>query len=87
MAKKLNAEKLNENERKALDIILDTCDDIGEDYFTRMEDIVMPLLKAFDWNGQVVGGYITDLMKKGFLDEEPDDFYGMGLWVNAERAW
>lgn len=74
---------LNENERKALDAIIGTCDDLDGDLFTRLTDAVMAVMKAFDYNGQVAGGYIADLMKKGYLDEEPDEFYGMGIWVNA----
>lgn len=80
---KPNIENLNESERKALDAIIATCDELDGDLFTRMSDAMLAVIKLFDWNGHVAGGYVADLMKKGFLDEEPDDFYGMGLWVNA----
>ena len=74
---------LNENERKALNAIIDTCDDLDGDLFTRMTDAMLAVMEAFDWNGHVAGGYMASLIKKGYLEEEPDDFYGMGLWVNA----
>lgn len=74
---------LNENERKALDAIIETCDDLDGDLFTRKEDAAMAVLKAFDYNGQVAGGYISQLIDKGYLDFEEDDGYGIGVWVNA----
>ena len=74
--------KLNANERRALNVIIDTCDDLDRDLFTRLIDAAQALMDAFDGNGQVAGGYIADLMKKGYLDLEEDDFYGAGLWVN-----
>lgn len=74
---------LNENEAKALNAIIETCDDLDGDLYTRLSDAVLAVMKTFDYNGQVAGGYIADLMKKGYLDEEPDEYYGMGLWVNA----
>lgn len=76
-------ENLNENEKKALDAILATCDDLDGDYFTRLIDAADAVLKAFDNNGHVAGGYISDLIRKGIITLEDDDFYGTGLWVNA----
>lgn len=81
--------KLNENERTALDAIVETCDDLDGDLFTRLEDAMEAVTKALGGNWKrtedrfAAGWYIADLMKEGYLDEEPDEFYGMGLWVNA----
>lgn len=74
--------RLNENERRALDVIVETCDDLDGDLFTRMSDVVLALVGVFH-DGKVAGGYIADLIRKGYLDVEPDDFYGDGVWVNA----
>ena len=74
---------LNENETKALNAILSTCDDLDGEMFTRLQDAVMAVMEVFDFNGQVAGGYISDLISKGYLDEEDDEFYGTGLWVNV----
>lgn len=82
MTKKLDIESLNENERKALEAIVETCDDIDGDLFTRRNDAVLALVKLFK-DGFRAGGYYIDLLNKGYIDEEPDDFYGTGLWVNA----
>ena len=82
---------LNENERVALDVIVATCDEIGDDLFTRMRDAVEAVIEAFGgYNekniGQVAGGYINSLMDKGFLElEEPDPMLGQGVWVNVWR--
>lgn len=73
---------LNENERRALDVIIETCDDLDGDLFTRLQDIVLALIKEFG-DGHAVGGYITQLQKKGFIDFDDDDGYGVGIWVNA----
>lgn len=74
--------KLNENEKKALDAIISTCDDLDGDLFTRLSDAITALMQEFNTNGHVAGGYIITLMNKGYIDLEPDDIYGVGLWVN-----
>lgn len=74
--------KLNENETKALNAIVGTCDEIEGDLFTRLKDAVFALVDEFG-DGYVAGGYLVDLMEKGYLDVEEDDFYGTGIWVNA----
>lgn len=71
---------LNENERKALEIICDDCDDIEGEGFTRLTGVMIELVKHFK-NGQVAGGYITDLMSKGLITVEPSE---NEVWVNAE---
>ena len=38
---------LNENEIKAMNAILETCDDIDGEYFTRLGDAVLALVKIF----------------------------------------
>lgn len=77
--------KLNENEAKALDAIIATCDDLDGDLFTRMDAVAFALIELFK-DGHVAGGYIIDLEKKGYLDfEEPDPMYSTGIWVNAEQ--
>ena len=73
---------LNDNERKALDAIVGTCDDLDGDLFTRRNDALLALVKLFK-DGFRAGGYYIDLMNKGYLEEESDDGYGVGLWVNA----
>ena len=73
---------LNENEKKALDAIIATCDDLDGDLFTRRGDALRALVELFR-DGFRAGGYYIDLMNKGYLSEEEDDGYGMGLWVNA----
>lgn len=72
--------KLNENETKALNAIIDTCDDLDGYLFTRLTDAIVALCALFG-DGHVAGGYYASLLDKGYLSLEPDDFYGMGLWV------
>ena len=43
--KKVN--NLNENEIKAINAILETCDDIDGEYFTRIDDAIMAIVKVF----------------------------------------
>lgn len=75
---------LNENEKKALAAIVATCDNLDGDLFTRWSDLMNAVIKAFDMNGQVAGGYVKDLLDKGIIEpDEDDDTYGTGVWVNA----
>lgn len=75
---------LNENEIKAMNAILETCDDIYGEYFTRQKDAIKALIKVFG-DAKVAGGYFTDLSDKGFLEiDDEDDFYGTGIWVNVD---
>ena len=74
--------ELNENEKRALNAIIETCDDLDGELFTRVTDAGTAVLEEFDYNGHVAGGYITDLINKGFIEIEEDDFYGDGMWVN-----
>ena len=74
--------KLNENEKRALEAIKDTCDDLDGYLFTRRNDAMLALVELFR-DGLRAGGYYIDLLNKGFIEEEPDSFYGMGLWVNT----
>ena len=71
---------LNENERKALEIICADCDEIEGEGFTRLTDVMIELVKHFK-NGQVVGGYITDLMNRNLIMVEPSE---NEVWVGAE---
>ena len=72
---------LNENETIALNAIIDTCDEIENDLFTRLSDAMLALVDAFK-DGKTAGGYFTDLQAKGYLELE-EDAYGVGVWVNA----
>lgn len=75
---------LNANETKALNAILEDCDDIEGEYFTRQKDAIKALTKVFG-DAKVAGGYFTDLSDKGFLAiDDEDDFYGTGIWVNVD---
>ena len=73
---------LNENEIKAMNAILETCDDIDGEYFTRLGDAVLALVKTFG-NGNVAGGYFTALENKGVLEMD-EDSCGPCLWVNVD---
>lgn len=71
---------LNENEAKAMKVICADCDEIDGYGFTRPKDMVMALVKEFK-NGQVAGGYIADLMEKGFIEVDVVDDT---VWVEPE---
>lgn len=72
---------LNENERKALSAICADCDEIDGYGFTRIPDMAWALFNAFDRNGQVAGGYITDLRDKGLIDIDAAEDE---VWVDPE---
>ena len=79
----MKKQHLTDGERRALDIILGTCDEVGNDYYTRLPDMVLALVEKLG-NAQAAGGYITALSEKGILDFEDDyDGYGRGVWVNV----
>lgn len=78
--KKVN--NLNENEIKAINAILETCDDIDGEYFTRIDDAIMALVKVFG-NGNIAGGYFTALENKGVFETD-EDSCGPCLWVNVD---
>ena len=71
---------LNENETKAIKAICDDCDDIDGYGFTRVTNMVLALMRVFN-NGQVVGGYISDLMDKGLIEVEVGEDE---VWVNPD---
>lgn len=79
---------LNENENKALEAIVSTCEDLDGDLFTRLDDAIDAVAEMISGNPESrearfsAGAYITDLLKKGYIDEEPDDIHGMGIWVS-----
>lgn len=72
--------KLNENEVKAIKAICADCDDIDGYGFTRVADMMLALVNEFK-NGQVAGGYVTDLMDKGLIDV---DDHEDEVWVEPE---
>lgn len=72
---------LNENERKALGAIIDTCDEIDGEGFTRQVPMMLAVMKVFDNNGQRAGGYIADLINKNLIMIEPTEDE---VWVMKE---
>ena len=72
---------LTKGESRALNLIIDTCDDLDDYLFTRREDAIAALVDHYG-DAQVAGGYYTNLLKKGYIEEEGDDGYGVGVWVN-----
>lgn len=75
---------LNENEMRALFAVIDTCDELDGELFTRLPDVMAKLsLDVFD-DPNACGGYVTQLQRKGYLSFEEDDGYGMGIWVDVK---
>lgn len=72
--------KLNENEVLAMKAICADCDDIDGYGFTRVDDMVLALVHQFK-NGQVSGGYITDLADKGLIEV---DYHEDTVWIDPE---
>lgn len=72
---------LNANEIKALEVICHDCDDLDGEGFTRPGSVITKLLAAFDNNAKVAGGYLTQLIKKGYvqIDTEEDE-----IWITRE---
>ena len=71
---------LNDNERKALGAICADCDELDGWGFTRIADMILAVMREFD-NGQVVGGYISDLMKKNLIDVDAKEDE---VWVSPK---
>ena len=75
-------QKLNENEIKAMNAILETCDYIDGEYFNRLGDAILALCEVFG-NGTDAGAYLMALVNKGALEMD-EDAYGIGLWVKVD---
>lgn len=71
---------MNENERMAMEAICADCDELDGWGFTRPTDMVVALVKKFN-DGNVVGGYIADLMHKNMIDVDVMDDT---VWVSPE---
>ena len=78
-----NTMKLTADEKRALAAIIETCDNLDGDLFTRPADAVLAIIDTLGCSGQAAGGYITSLGNKGILDTE-EDGYGLGFWVNVD---
>lgn len=72
---------LNENELRVLNAIIDDCDDLDGDLFTRIPDAMMVAARECNGNYYKAGGYIADLIKKGYLMFDDDGINAMGVWV------
>lgn len=75
-----NIESLNDNERKAMSVICGDCDDLDGYGFTRPGDMALALIKEFG-NGQVAGGYISDLIERGLIEV---DLTENEVWIDPE---
>ena len=62
----MTTEKLTANEIKALAAIIDTCDDIDGDLFTRIPDALDAMFEVFG-DCAMADRYYTDLLKKGYI--------------------
>lgn len=71
---------LNENERRAMRVICSDCDEIDGYGFTRPIDMVIALVNEFK-NGNVAGGYITDLIDKNLIEV---DVHDDTVWVEPD---
>ena len=83
MSENLN-ENLNENEVKVLRAICAGCDDIDGWGFHRPSMMMVDVMGEFDGvknQGQVVGGYIRDLIDKGLIEFNA---YDDEVWVRPE---
>ncbi len=72
---------MNENELKAFNVICADCDELDGYGFTRVSTAILELVKAFDNNGHVAGGYFRSLSDKGVFDYEVIDDE---IWVNRD---
>lgn len=76
--------KLNENEAKVLRAICEGCDEIDGWGFHRPSMMMVDVMKAFEGSknqGQVVGGYIRDLIEKDLIEFNA---YDDEIWVRPE---
>lgn len=76
--------KLNENETKVLRTICEGCDEIDGWGFHRPSMLMVDVMREFDGvenKGQVVGGYIRDLMDKNLIEFNAIDDE---VWVSPD---